>query len=149
MCAPHSINLKRHGDSQSVVQYAFLALSFFFLLAAFASPDPVMPAEVYGEWVVSFPAEAWAISIFLASSVYLMGISINGASLFSPFLRLAGAGWHAVTLSAFCVGSFGAKYGDFFALSTGVFALVHVWFVTLNIADAARAVLRSGIDGRS
>lgn len=149
MCAPWSVNLVRHGDSQTVVQYAFLAISSAFLAFALWSDSAMMPAEVYGAWVVSYPAENWAISIFVASITYLMGISINGSNRFSPFLRLAGASWHAITLSAFSVGASSAQYGDFFALATGVFAMVHVWFVSLNLSDAARAIMRSGQDGRA
>lgn len=127
-----------------VVQLAFLGMAFAFWIAAKASLDPVMPAEVYGEWVVSFPAENWAASIMVASTVYLLGIMINGEWRGSPFLRLVGACWHIVTLTSFCIGSFGAKYGDFFALGTGVFALVHIWFAVLNLGDLARAVIVRG-----
>lgn len=99
-----------------------------------------MPAEVYGEWVTSFKAETWAISLMLASFVYLLGIIINGSWKWSPALRLTGAGWHTITLGLFTVGSSAAPYGDPFALATAIFACVHAWFCWLNIMDLRRAV---------
>lgn len=137
---PASLNLRRHGDSQTVFQWAFLVMAIAFYLAAKAKETPVMPAEVYGDWVTSFQAETWAISLMLASTIYLCGIIINGSWKWSPVLRLIGAGWHTTTLGLFCVGSAQATYGDPFALATAVFGVVHGWFCWLNIMDLRRAV---------
>jgi hypothetical protein len=101
---------------------------------------PVMPAEVYGVWVTSFPAESWATSLMLASAVYLAGIMINGTWKWSPLLRLTGAAWHTITLGMFSVGSAQAQFGDLFSLATAIFAAIHAWFCWLNIMDLRRAV---------
>ncbi len=141
---PSSHNLRKHGDSQAVVQAAFLLLSILFFIAAKLKDSPVMPAEVYGEWVVSIDAEAWAVSIMLASVVYILGIIVNGNWRWSPLLRLIGAGWHVLTLGAFTVGSGAATYGDSFALGCLVFALVHLFFCYWNASDLWRAIKTGG-----
>lgn len=137
---PASLNLRRHGDSQSKTQIAFLVIAIGFWIGAKLKDSPVMPAAVYGEWVVSFPAEWWAASIMLASAIYLSGILINGAWRWSPLLRLSGALWHIVTLTAFVIGASSAEYGDFLTISCGVFAVKHGWFAWLNAGDLCRAV---------
>ena len=137
-----STNLKRHGDSQTVVQVAFLGMAVAYYVAAKQTTEPLMPANVYGEWVVSFPAEWWAISLMFASALFLAGIRINGHWRWSPALRFAGAGWHFITLTAFCVGASGAADGDFFMLSTGTFAIVHFVFLWWNARDLAAAIGR-------
>lgn len=130
-----SPNLRRHGDSQEVLQWAFLVLAFGFWAAAKAQDDPIMPAAVYGEWVVSIDAEIWAGSIMLAAGLFLLGIIINGRWKWSPALRLAGATWHVVTLGVFSISAASAQYGDFMTLAAGVFCGVHAWFAALNICD--------------
>lgn len=136
MRPPVSPNLKRHGDSQQVVQFAFLAIAILFWIAAVLSDGDVMRAETYGEWVVQFPAEYWAGSLVAASTLYLLGVIINGNwPVGSPVLRLIGAGWHTVTLSAFAIGAFTAANGYFVMISSGVFAIVHAWFAALNVCD--------------
>jgi len=135
MRPPVSPNLKRHGDSQQVVQFAFLTIAILFWIAAVLSDGDVMRAETYGAWVVQFPAEYWAGSLVAASTLFLLGVIINGRWRFSPALRLIGAGWHTVTLSAFAIGAFTAANGDFVLISSGVFACVHAWFAALNICD--------------
>ena len=141
---PSSRNLRRHGDSQTVVQGAFLLLSILFFIAAKMKESPVMPAEVYGEWVVSIPAEAWAISIMLASVTHILGIIVNGNWRWSPALRVAGVTWQILTLGAFTIGSGAAVYGDSFALGCLVFALVHGLFLYWNLGDLWRAIKVGG-----
>lgn len=141
---PSSLNLRRHGDSQTVLQGAFLLLSILFFIAAKLKDSPLMPAEVYGEWVVSIPAEAWAISIMLASVIYILGIIVNGNWRWSPLLRLIGAGWQILTLGAFTIGSGAAAYGDSFALGCLVFGLVHAMFFVWNVGDLWRAIKVGG-----
>lgn len=137
---PASLNLRRHGDSQTVFQWAFLVMAVGSYIAAKMKDTPVMPAEVYGEWVTSFPAESWATSLMLASAVYLAGIMINGTWKWSPALRLTGAAWHTITLGMFSIGSAEAQFGDLFSLATAIFAAIHAWFCWLNIMDLRRAV---------
>ena len=139
-----SNNLKRHGDSQEVMQWAFFVLACLFWAAAKLNPDPIMPAEVYGVWVVSIDAEIWAGSIMMAAGLYMLGILINGAWRWSPLLRTVGALWHVVTLTTFSLSAMGAQYGDFMTLAAGVFAGVHGWFLWLNIADLRRRPWRNG-----
>lgn len=117
-----------------------MAMAMLFWVFAKMSDTQVMPAEVYGAWVTSYPAEWWAASIMLASAAYICGILINGAWRWSPALRVIGAAWHVITLSAFVVSAMSARYGDFFVLSSGVFAVVHMWFLSLNAGDLMRAV---------
>ena len=136
MRPPVSPNLKQHGDSQQVVQFAFLGIAILFWVAATLNDSGVMRAETYGEWVVQFPAEYWAGSLVAASTLYLLGVIINGRWHYSPVLRVIGAGWHTVTLSAFAIGAYSASNGDFVLISSGVFAIVHAWFAALNICDA-------------
>ena len=141
---PSSQNLRKHGDSQAVVQGAFLLLAILFFIAAKLKDRPVMPAEVYGDWVVSIDAEAWAASIMLASVVYIVGIVVNGNWRWSPALRVVGALWHVFTLGAFTIGSGAAIYGDNFALGCFVFMLVHGMFVYWNACDLWRAIKAGG-----
>lgn len=135
MTPPVSRMLKRHGDSQFVVQWAFLLLAVLFFTKAVLSDSPIMPVEVYGEFVTSYPADWWAESLMLASGTYLLGIIINGEWRWSPLLRMVGAGWHCATLTLFTVTSQAAEFGDFFALGTGVFAIVHFVFLWWNVLD--------------
>ena len=138
-----SPNLRRHGDSQEVLQWAFLVLAFGFWAAAKAKESPIMPSEVYGAWVVSIDAEIWAGSIMLAASLFLMGIIINGRWRWSPLLRLCGALWHVGTLGIFAISAAGSEYGDFMTLAAGVFCGVHAWFFALNLADFRWALKRN------
>jgi hypothetical protein len=134
--APYlSPNLRRHHDSQFVVQCMMLGISVAFWIAAKASHDPVMDARTYGEWVVGIDAEIWAASIMLASFVFLMGIVINGEWRHSPIMRFIGAAWHVLTLGAFCVGSFGAPFGDPILIMSGGAFCVHLWFAWINWKD--------------
>lgn len=141
---PSSYNLRKHGDSQTVMQEAFLLLAILFFVAAKLKDTPVMPAAVYGEWVVSIDAEAWAVSIMLASVVYIVGIVVNGNWRWSPALRLIGAVWHVFTLGAFTIGCSPAAYGDSFALGCAVFGLVHLRFAWWNMCDLWRAIKAGG-----
>ena len=123
-----------------MLQLFFLALAVLCYIAAKAKHSPVMPAEVYGEWVTSYPAENWAVSLMLASAVYLAGIIINGAWRWSPALRLTGAAWHTITLGMFSIGSSEAQFGDVFSLATALLMGINGWFCWLNIMDLRRAV---------
>lgn len=130
-----SPNLKRHGDSQEVVQWAFLAIAAAFWIAAITREGPVMRPETYGDIVVTLPAVFWAGSLMLASAMHLLGIIINGRWRWSPALRLGGSIWHSSTLIAFSCGAITAPYGENLAISAGVFAVVHIWFAALNARD--------------
>lgn len=134
-----SPNLRRHGDSQEVIQWAFLAIAAAFWFAAIARHGPVMRPETYGELIVSLPTKFWAGSLMLASALYLLGIIINGRWRWSPALRLGGSLWHSMTLTAFAIGGLTAPYGENLAVSAGVFAGVHVWFTALNARDLRTA----------
>lgn len=136
---PWSKNLRRHGDSQLVFQCCTLVLSILFYLRAVMSDGQVMPAEVYGAWVTSFPAEWWAETIMAASTVYIVGILINGHWRWSPVLRVAGSGLHVVVMAAFVQGAFGATYGDFFVLICLVMGAAHAVFLAWNLGDLMRA----------
>lgn len=130
-----SPNLRRHGDSQEVIQWAFLAIASAFWLDAEMRPGPIMKPETYGELIVTLPTTFWAGSLMLASGLYLLGIIINGRWRWSPWLRLAGSLWHSVTLTAFALGGLTAPYGENLAVTAGVFAVVHIWFTALNASD--------------
>ena len=140
LAPPWSKNLRRHGDSQYVVQWMMLAISIMFWIAAVVTSVPVMEADTYGVWVTSFPAEVWAGSIMLASFVYLLGIIINGEWRWSTVLRCIGAVWHVLTLAAFCLEAWGTAHGNpVVMMSTGALG-VHVWFAALNMGDLWRAI---------
>lgn len=136
---PTSKNLRRHGDSQLVFQLMMLGIAVLFWAAAKATDHPVMPSMIYGDWVTSIDAELWASSIMLASFVYLLGIMINGEWRYSPVLRLIGAAWHVVTLTAFITGAMGSQYGDPVVMMCIGAGGVHIWFVGLNIDDVRRS----------
>ena len=84
---PWSRNLRKHGDSQFVVQIACLVLSILFHIRATLQETPIMPAEVYGAWITEYPAEWWAQAIMTASTIYIVGIIINGNWRWSPILK--------------------------------------------------------------
>lgn len=134
-----SRGLQKHGDSQQVVQLMMLGIAIMFWIAAKLRDTPVMRADTYGVWVTSFDAEVWAASIMVASFVFLMGIIINGEWRWSPALRLAGAVWHVLTLTAFCVGAFGTANGDPVVMMSAGALGVHLWFVAVNAGDLRRA----------
>ena len=142
-----SLGLKTHGDSQRVVQNVFFGIAMAFWITAVCTDTPCMPVEVYGPFVVGFPAEVWAASLMLASFIYLAGIRINGEWRHSPVLRMVGAGWNALTLGIFVWSSSGQPYADFFTLSCAVFGVLHMWFFWLNLMDAARGYGWLGRDG--
>jgi len=137
---PVSINLRKHGDSQLVVQAMMLGISVLFWIAAKMRSGPVMPSSIYGDWVVSFDAEVWAASIMLAAFVFLAGIIINGEWRWSPALRLGGALWHCITLGAFVAGAATAQYGDPVVMMCTGAGVVHLWFAWLNCGDLRRAI---------
>jgi hypothetical protein len=139
---PWSANLRKHGDSQLVMQWCTLGLSALFYGRAVASDGQVMPAEVYGEWVTHYPAEWWALLIMGASTVYIVGILINGHWRWSPVFRVIGAGAHVTVMAAFVVGAIGATYGDFFVLICLVMGLQHAVFLAWNLIDMSRAIGR-------
>lgn len=140
---PWSKNLRKHGDSQLVMQLCTFALSVLFYLSAVTQEGAIMPAEVYGEWVTRYPAEWWALLIMGASTVYLVGIVINGHWRWSPLFRTVGAGVHVTVMAAFVRGAFGATYGDFFVLICLVMGAAHAVFLAWNITDLARAFGRT------
>lgn len=138
--APWSLNLRKHGDSQTLLQQAFLIMGIAFWVVAKRSDEPVMSAQAYGEFICSVPAEWWAASVMLASAVYLAGIIINGTWRGSAYLRLAGATWHVITLSLFAWGGWTAPDGLHLVIWCGVALYLHVRFLLWNIGDCARAM---------
>lgn len=136
---PWSRNLRRHGDSQLMMQIATMALSILFYLSAKLQTDAIMPAEVYGAWVTEYPAEWWAILIMAASTIYIVGIVINGHWRWSPAFRVLGAAAHVTVMSAFVLGAWGAPFGDFFVLICLVIGVMHLAFLGWNLGDLARA----------
>lgn len=142
---PWSLNLRKHGDSQLVMQWCTLGLSVLFGLRAVLSEGQIMPAEVYGEWVTEYPAEWWAILIFASSVIYILGIVINGHWRWSPVLRVIGAASHVTVMAAFVRGAADATFGDFFVLICLVMGIQHAVFLAWNISDLARAI--RGHDG--
>ena len=139
-----SRNLRRHGGAQMTYQVPLLAMSFLFWIQAVLSDDPVMTPDMYGFWVTQFQAEVWAVSIMLASTIYISGILINGNWRWSPVLRFLGAMWHVFTMGAFAWGAISVGNNAMFAISL-TFTSVHVWFSMLNASDLIGAALRWGI----
>ena len=122
-CAPASQNLRRYGNVQVFVQAHFLVMGIAFWIVAKALDVAVMSTRVYGEFIGQFPAEWWAGSIILASGTFLAGIIINGNWRWSVCLRLVGATWHVLTLSAFAHGgAAGGAVGGALVLGLVAFA---------------------------
>ena len=119
-----------------------MILSIMFFAGAKLRDKPVMPAEVYGAWVTEFPAEWWAQAVMAASTIYLVGIFINGHWRWSPVLRVLGCVLHVIVMSAFVRGASDAIYGDFFVMICAVIGGAHMWFLAWNLGDLARAMGR-------
>lgn len=137
--APKSPNLRLHGDSQLVVQVGMFALGVAFWVAGTVMDRPVMDELAYGDVITRYHAEWWAVSILVASTVYLLGIIINGDWRHSPLLRIAGATWHVLTLSAFAWGGWHAPSGMHLAIFTTDLVAVHLLFLWWNVTDYLRA----------
>lgn len=56
-----SPNLRRHGDSQEVVQWMFLAIATAFWAATWFKVGPVMRPETIPDALAELPAAPWAI----------------------------------------------------------------------------------------
>jgi hypothetical protein len=138
--APWSQNLRKHGDSQTQVQIAFLLMGIAFWVMAKSTDEPIMSSRAYGDLIGSYPAELWAASVMLASAVYLAGIIINGIWRGSAILRLIGALWHVITLSLFAWGGFHAPEGKHLFAWSAVALFLHGRFLIWNLGDFARAI---------
>jgi hypothetical protein len=139
---PLSSNLKRHGDSQEVISWWLLLMASLFWAMARLTDRPIMEPDDYGHWVTQFPAEYWAWSLMVASTVFLLGVIINGNWRWSPLLRLIGAGWHLITLVTFSAGAWWETGGNFITIAAGSLAAVHLVFVWWNTCDLAAGVRR-------
>ena len=139
-CAPASQNLRRYGNVQVFVQAHFLVMGIAFWVVAKVLDVAVMSTRVYGEFIGQFPAEWWAGSIILASWIFLAGIIINGNWRWSVCLRLVGATWHVLTLSAFAHGGWTAPEGMHLLIWACVALSMHGWLLWWNLGDFARAV---------
>lgn len=138
--SPASLNLRRYGGIQLFVQGHFLAMGIVFWVVAKAIDIPVMSTTVYGKFIGSYPAEWWAGSVIAASFLFLAGIIINGNWRWSVSLRLAGALWHVLTLSAFAHGGATAPEGLHLLIWACVALSMHLWLLWWNLGDFARAV---------
>jgi hypothetical protein len=143
LAPPVAPMLRRYRSLQLGWCLPFLAISSLFWAGAHFSDEPMMPAEVYGEWVVSSPAEWWALSIMAGCASWLVGILINGDWRWSPFLRLIGTTWQVCTLGAFAIGSIGTQFGEIVSTGGAVFAVAHIFAVRWAIVDCA-FVVREG-----
>jgi hypothetical protein len=130
-----SRNLIKHDDSQEVVQIVFILIACLFWAASALTTEPMMPANVYGDYVVTINASVWAFGIAAACTLYLVGIYINGSWRWSPALRLTGALAHGSILSLFSISASTAADGDFLVVAAGVFAGLYAWFAFLNLSD--------------
>lgn len=135
-----SKNKEKFGQAQMIVQVYMLSISAVFCLFAAILDTPVMQPEMYGELVTSVKAEYWSWPLFLNSMVYILGLLINGHWRWSPSLRLFGATVHAFVLTLFTYLSSDVGVFNSFAVITGVGALIHLWFVSLNLGDLYRAI---------
>lgn len=120
--------LRRHRGEQVAFAWTLLLIAVLFYARAVTTDEYVMPPGVYGEWVTSFPAEWWALSLMGASAAWIVGIVINGHWRWSPCLRLLGTGWHIVTLALFVFGAADAGADFMILLSLGAACAVAVMF---------------------
>lgn len=97
---------------------------------------PVMPQEVYGEAVTSISAEAWSLSVIVASTASLWGIYKNGRSRWSPLWRVAGYLVHLIIFALFAVLAASTVFGLYLSIySTAFFAPHMAFFIWVNRLD--------------
>jgi len=139
-CSPASRSLRRFGGIQAFVQMHFLVMGLAFWLVARSFDTPIMDAEVYGPFIGSYPAEWWAASVILASFLFMAGITINGRWRWSAGLRLLGAFWHVLTLSAFAHGGWTAPQGLHLLIWACVALSMHLFLLWWNLGDFSQAI---------
>lgn len=109
-----------------------------FLVAAF-SGSFVMSANVYGQAVVSIPAELWASVLFGSSLCYLSFLMINGRWKHSAKLRIASAFMGAVKFAVFAYSAAASAGHDIVV----IFGVVFVFAILSCLGiDAREAVLQ-------
>lgn len=135
-----STNLRRYGQYQLGLSFLLGVAGAIYCAAAALKSGPIMDPAIYGDLVTSVPAEAWSWPITLASCVYLLGIWINGNWRWSPFLRLAGALVHAVSLTLFAIMAYRLPTVDPFVVTAALCGAANIWFFALNLGDAVRAI---------
>lgn len=143
---PAAPNLRATESAQWMLAVPFFLISLGLWFAAIGTDGPVMDVEVYGPFVVGFPAEAWAGAIMAATTIWMLGILINGDWQGSPALRVAGTTAMVLILGAFAVSASATAYGDVLVIGGGVFALAHAVAAVWAAADMVHA-LRGDADG--
>lgn len=136
--------LKEYGQVQEFCALFFFAIGAVSYVAALVSRFALLPAEVYGDFVTSIPAWVWAAALMAGSSVYYLGIQINGhAPVVSSSLRLAGAVSHMATLLFFVIGAAVTAGAEFFVISCSAFVCVFAVFAGMNLLDLIGALRKA------
>lgn len=134
-------NLMKWKQAQTTVQALLFWAGAWFWVAGSVGMG-AMPADIYGADVASVPVTAWAGSILAASTVYLLGILINGNWRWSAAMRLFGAAFHVAVFTAFLASAMQAEAGVLICSFGSGFALLNAWAVWLNLIDLIGAVRR-------
>ena len=136
-------NLMEWKQAQAVVQFQLFWAGAWFWVAGSVGMG-AMPASIYGADVAAVPVTAWAGSILAASTIYHLGILINGHWRWSAALRLFGAMFHVAVFAAFLASAITADAGVLICSFGSGFLGLNLWFTWLNLIDVIGAVRRWG-----
>jgi len=126
---------------QTAYQLHLWWAALVFWLAAGAGLNAMAP-DAYGDIATAIPVKSWAGAIMSASTVYLLGIFINGRWRWSSFLRMFGAAFHVASFTLFTVSAYTAPGGILIIAFGSGFLLANAWFFWLNLIDLIGAVRR-------
>lgn len=129
----------RRREVQASWTVFFIGISLVFLISAMSGAF-TMPAEVYGAAVIMIPAELWAMTIFLSTSLHFVGISMDQRWRWSPVPRVAGTILHLGCFQAFMFLSIAPSFGDIVTIFSAGFSVMWMWFLVLNVLDLCDAL---------
>jgi len=127
-------NHMKWKQAQAAYQFPLFMVAVIFWVASQIGVS-AMAENVYGELAISIPVKAWAGGLLSASSIYLLGIYINGRWRWSASLRFIGALAHSATFGLFSFSASGTPDGLVVSAFSVVFLWVHLWFAWLNLVD--------------
>lgn len=98
--------------------YTMLMFMGAMFWAAASTNNFVMSEEVYGEKVLHFPSEYWALAMLIPSAVYMAALWINGRKCWTPYVRLTCGFLTASYFSAFVWSAWPAAGGDLMVIAS-------------------------------
>lgn len=135
-----SKNLQQFGQAQIMVQLFHGLFAAIYCVWAAVAPGHVMDPAIYGDVVTSVKAEVWSYSILTVVLVYFLGILINGAWRWSPWIRLSSALLQTCQIGFFAVMAYRPDSLDPFIAGCAVLLTLNLWCVWLNAGDVLRAI---------